>query len=202
VAKSAKLPNTALRRGLLCIVLVLSACRATSAPSGDLLMTDSHFTTDPLVETILPRLLADPRARPLLDELVRDWRREAGDDPDAAEILALLQTDLEVAFTAQTPTACLERVFAEVVDRRLRVLARRSWAAGSKLAKGTLDDDSARIEGRAVLTAADALVADVRAVTGSLSESLRQALEDVLLEGLYLVERKAMSRRFQEIFHP
>ena len=186
---------------LAALVIGLAACPGPNAPPSEDPMT-AHCAPDPLVTLFLPRLPGTAKAEPLLTELVADWRREAGDDPDAADILALLQDELDAALAPLAPAERLDHVFAEVIDRRLRQLSRRSWAAGKGLAEGRLGDEAARTEGRAVLAATEALAPEVRAVQGPLALSLRQALEDVLLEGLYLVERKAMSRRFAELFAP
>ena len=86
-----------------------------------------------------------------------------------------------------------------MLDRRLRVLSRRALAA----ARGLLEqgaDDAARTEGAAILREAERISPELASVEAARAVSLRQALEDVVLEGLYLVERKAMSRRFQELF--
>lgn len=162
----------------------------------------SPATPDPLVAQLASELPEGPRGRALLAELVADWRREAGDDADAADILEVLEGELRGAFAELGPAARLERVNAEVIDRRLRALSRRSWAAGQGLADGRLDDQAARAEGQVILAELEALRPQVDAVADPLAASLRQALEDVLLEGLYLVEREAMSRRFEELFPP
>jgi|GEM_PF-2934176 len=163
-------------------------------------MPPSTAVPEPLVADLLPRFSDPERARPLLTELVADWRREAGDDPDANEIVAVLREELENTVKPLSPAERDEHLVAEVLDRRLRVLSRRTWAAATGLQAGTLDDAAVRAEGRAVLAAAEALSPQIDAVGSDAQVGLRRALEDVVLEGLYLAERGVMSHRFTDLF--
>ncbi|TNF24774.1 MAG: hypothetical protein EP329_24355, partial [Deltaproteobacteria bacterium] len=103
-------------------------------------MTEDN-AVDPLVTELLPRFAEAERTRPLLVELVADWRREAGDDPDADEIIAVLHEELEAAVAPLSASERADHLVAEVLDRRLRVLSRRTWAAAQGLRAGTLADD-------------------------------------------------------------
>lgn len=141
-----------------------------------------------------------PRSRALMAELVGDWRREAGHGADSDEVVAVLEDEADAAFGRMSTTERLDWVWAEVLDRRLRVLSRRALAVARDLVDGRAEDAWARAEGRAILSAAEGVSGELAGVAAPYLPALRQALEDVVLEGLYLAERGAMSRRFQEIF--
>jgi hypothetical protein len=167
-------------------------------------MSGEDVAREARVVELLGQLPDGERSRALLDELVADWRREAGDDPDAEAIRDTLEDEARAAFRGATPRERLDWVHAEVLDRRLRVLSRRALMAARGLLDGSLEDAAVRAEGRAILSELERLSPELQDLQKRQPTRdttwLQQALEDVLLDGLYLVERQAMSRRFAELF--
>lgn len=157
---------------------------------------------DPLVREVESATLdgraADeaPAARAELVELVRDWRREAGSDADAPAVIAMLRRELLEKLDGKPPAARRDVLRVESLERRVRALSVKSYALGQQVLDGKIPDEPARVEGQALMDAADALAPRLAAVVDEAArEVLRRDLNDVRLEALYAVDRKIMSLR-------
>jgi hypothetical protein len=138
----------------------------------------------------------------LADELAADWQREAGHDKDAADILALLRSELATKLTAarpHAPDATLEVLRAEVYDRRGRELSRRSFALGKAVIDGTIDDAAAHSDGEQIQREVAALARQVRALRDpERAHVLSVALQEVSLEASFAIARGPTSRRLDD----
>lgn len=161
-------------------------------------MPNTQKLVSELAPTVLAGLEGDDRARgdELLAELCRDWVREAGSSGKADDVLAILRDDLARATGGLGPRERLAVLEAEVLDRRLRVLSRQSLALGKEVVDRAVDDATARERGKALLEKAEALSPEIDAIAATdRRPALRRQLEEIVLEALYAVERKAMSAR-------
>jgi len=140
--------------------------------------------------------------RMLVVELVADWRREAGNDKDSADVIALLRRELSDKLAgahAQGPDAGLEVVRAEVYDRRARTLSRRSFALGKTVIDGAIADADARIRGQQILDEVKALQPQIRALKNpDRVRVLTNDLQEVSLEASFAIARGATSRRLSD----
>lgn len=136
------------------------------------------------------------RMRELLDELVRDWLREAGTDGDAPAVIDLLRKDFNAAMAGKPAPARFEAVRAQVLDRRIRRLGVQTFALGKQLVDGGVSHDEARSRGEALMKEIDAVASDVRALADAGAKArLGRDLQEASMEALYAIEGKAMSLR-------
>lgn len=197
------------RRGVGALVaLVVGACAGSggtggaataaapvSAPAGE--------PGDPMAGEVEKMVRAAPdqrrERRTLVVELVADWRREAGDDKDSADVIALLRGELSdklAAARAQGPDTGLEILRAEVYDRRARALSRRSFALGKAVIDGAIADADARTRGQQILDEVKALQVQIRALKNpDRVRVLTNDLQEVSLEATFAIARGATSRR-------
>jgi len=159
-------------------------------PKRDELVTELAGLLDGLDEPGRARGLE--LARVLAD----DWLREAGDNELSQQVIELLRTELLAAASPLAPEARLDLLEAEVIDRELRPLSFESYELGKAVIDGTVIDAAATTRGREILARVEALGPRVRALLDAgRRRVLQRRLEEVMLEGLYAVERKAMSHR-------
>lgn len=149
-------------------------------------------------ETELDGLDEPGRARGL--ELARvladDWLREAGDNELSQQVIELLRTELLAAASPPAPDARRDLLEAEVIDLELRPLSFEGYELGKAVVDGAVIDADATARGREILARVEALGPRVRALwDAERRRALQRRLEEVMLEGLYAVERKAMSHR-------
>lgn len=137
------------------------------------------------------------RGRALLRRLAADWLAEARAGGALSEqVLSILRGDLERDAQPLAPGDRLVLLDAEILDRELRVLGNASFALGKQIIDGEVDDATARDRGRAILSNVEATARKVDTITLEPSRvALRRQVEEVMLEALYAVERKAMSPR-------
>ncbi|HEX7838892.1 MAG TPA: hypothetical protein VF469_15550 [Kofleriaceae bacterium] len=136
------------------------------------------------------------RMRELLDELVRDWLREAGTDDDAPAVIDLLRKDFNATVAGKPGPARLEVVRAQVLDRRIRRLGVQTFALGKQLVDGGVSRDEARSRGEALMKEIDAVASQVRALADAGARArLGRDLQEASMEALYAIEGKAMSLR-------
>jgi hypothetical protein len=160
-------------------------------------------TVEELQKDLEPRVLAGltgddlARGRALLGRLLPYWLDEArAGGEHAADVLAILRGDLERDVQPLAPAERLVLLEAEVLDRELRALSSESFALGKEVVDAKVADDEARRRGRALLDRVAALSPRVDAITIEARRVvLRRQVEEVLLEALYAVERRAMSLR-------
>ncbi|HEX8108375.1 MAG TPA: hypothetical protein VF516_11640 [Kofleriaceae bacterium] len=138
----------------------------------------------------------------LAGDLAADWRREAGNDKDAADVLALLRSELATKLTAargHASDANLEVLRAEVYDRRARALSRRSLALGKAVIDGAIDDAAGRRDGEQILREVAVLARQVHALHDpERVRVLSAALQEVSLEASFAVARGPTSRRLDD----
>ncbi|HEX7838893.1 MAG TPA: hypothetical protein VF469_15555 [Kofleriaceae bacterium] len=171
---------------------------AASAPAGE--------PRDPLAGEVekLVRAAPDRRLerRMLVVELVADWRREAGNDKDSADVIALLRKELSDKLAdarAQGLEAGLEILRAEVYDRRARALSRRSFALGKAVIDGAIAEADARARGQQILDEVKTLQAQIRALKDpDRVRVLTNDLQEVSLEATFAITRGATSRRLSD----
>jgi len=136
------------------------------------------------------------RMRELLDELVRDWLREAGTDGDAPAVIDLLYKDFDAAVAGKPVAARIEAVRAQVLDRRIRRLGVQTFALGKQIIDGGVSRGEARPRGEALMKEIDAVASDVRALADAGARArLGRDLQEAGMEALYAIEGKAMSLR-------
>jgi hypothetical protein len=168
--------------------------------------TERRPMNDPKVEQLVKELEPEAlgglpaaqatEARAELSELAADWLREAGNDRDAAEILALLRTEFHEKLDGKSPMERRDIVRWQSVERRLRRLSVQSYALGKKVVDGTIADDQARTEGEALMAASDAITARWKAIVDPQAKAnIQRDLGEVQMEALYAIEKKAMSLR-------
>jgi hypothetical protein len=134
----------------------------------------------------------------LLRELMQDWLREAGDDKDTPVVCRILREDYVQLVEGLPPEARLHVLQGQVLDRRVRALSVRSWSLGTQAVDGTIDAARCRAQGVTLLEEADAILPSLRDLPDrELGARLERDLEEVRLEALYAIERKAMSHRLQ-----
>lgn len=192
-----------------------SHCRATPATQGpdeagaerarpeDAKMTKALPSAEELSRELAPQVLegvtgdARTEGERLLTDLARDWLEEARVQAVVAhDVLRILRDDLIEATRGQGAAERLTVLRANLLDRRVGALSRRSFALGKQVVDGAVPDDEARREGRAILADVDVVAPLVRAIGDDrLRRPLDARLQDVMLEALYAVERRAMSLR-------
>ncbi len=157
---------------------------------------------DALIEELRTTLLSglvEPwmsQGEALVPTLADDWLREAGAAPDPTAVLTILRDDLAGAVAGGEPEDRLDRLRHEVLIRRVRAAGRRSFDLAKQAIDGAIDDNAARAAGEDLITELHALSLEVRTQEDPQSvRVLTTALEPAQLEALYLLERKAMSRR-------
>jgi hypothetical protein len=134
--------------------------------------------------------------RQLLDELVRDWYREAGSDADAQAVLDLLRREFDAAIDHKSAAGRLDAVRAAVLDRRIRRLGVQTFELGKRIIDGDVPRDDARARGESLMKEIEAAAAELRALTDVGARSrLGRDLQEASLEALYAIEGKAMSLR-------
>lgn len=196
---------------ILCCAALGVSCDTLHAPqppttitshTETLPMTDPIPGEDALTREIATRVLATPtpQVQQLARALAADWRREAGDDHDLApDVLAILREDLDEALDGRDAEGRLLVLECEVLERQLRGLSRDSLALGKQVIDGEIDDSKAKAQGERLLKAAEALSPQIRAIPDeALRAPLQRDLNDLTMEALYAVERKAMSRRLSD----
>jgi hypothetical protein len=159
---------------------------------------DRYVLLDQVAAGITPGLPAAEAAslRSLLDELVRDWCREAGSDSDAPAVIDLLRKELDAALAGKPATARIEVVRAAVLDRRIRRLGVQTLALGKQAIDGSVTPDDARTKGQSLMKELEAVAVEVRALADASTRArLGQDLQEASMEALYAIERKAMSHR-------
>lgn len=141
----------------------------------------------------------EPETDALIDELLDDWQREAGEDADAPAILALLRSEFLDAVRARDAARRHEVLLEHVLDRRIRRLSVRSLDLGRRVIEHAVTDEQARNQGEALMSAAQNIAPRIRELGDAEAVArLGRDLQEVTLEALYAIERKAMSRRLQD----
>ena len=136
------------------------------------------------------------RTRALLDELVRDWYREAGTDDDAQAVLDLLRREHGASLAGMPPSARIDAVRAAVLDRRIRRLGVQTLELGKRIIDGGVPRDDARARGEALMKEIEAAAAEVRTLADPGTRArLGRDLQEASMEALYAIEGKAMSHR-------
>lgn len=131
-----------------------------------------------------------------LDTLLADWDREAGDGELRDQVLDVLRDELLGELQSADPEDRADILHREAVERQVRALGRATLAAGRATLAGALSRDEGKVQGEALMARAREVRQAVEALP--LGEARTQLLERVgeaELEALYVVERKAMSRR-------
>jgi dsRNA-specific ribonuclease len=137
-----------------------------------------------------------PRMRELLDVLVRDWLREAGDDADAPAVIELLYKDFRTAIAGQPAQIRLAWVQAQVLDRSIRRLGVQTFALGKQLIDGTVARDAGKPRGEALLHELEAVTREVKDLKDPGAKArLMNDVQEASMEALYAIEGKAMSLR-------
>ena len=140
-----------------------------------------------------------PDAGELVDELVDDWQREAGDGADAPAILALLRREFLDQAAARDEARRHDLLLEHMLDRRIRRASVRSWELGRRVVDGTIAADQARDQGEALMNVAKDIAPRIRELADAeVVARLQRDLQEVTLEALYAIERKAMSRRLDD----
>ena len=156
---------------------------------------DIRATIEPLVTVGMPEMQRS-RAHTQLDALITDWLREAGDDETTADTIDILREELEAKIAAASPAERLQVLEIETLQRRVRALSRESFELGKKLVDGAIARDAAGEQGQALMERADALGKEVAALNSAeAGEQLARELQEISLEALYAIEKKAMSLR-------
>jgi 2-oxoglutarate dehydrogenase complex dehydrogenase (E1) component-like enzyme len=162
-------------------------------------------TPEELCRDVVPAALAGlageerSHGEALLLQLCRDWLAEAAGSKLPDDVLRILRQDLERDLGGLGPQERLAVLEAEVLDRELRALSRESYALGQEIIDHRIADAAARQRGERILAATQALAARVQAISSPARRGpLRHQLEEVMLEGLYAVEHKAMSSRLAQ----
>lgn len=163
-------------------------------------MTDNLY--DEIAQPLLDGLdgAQAEEAQQLTDELIADWRREAGSGDDAPGVLAILKQDLFEAAQGRAADERLELLRGQTAERAIDRLGARSLDLGERVLAGDVDDEAAREEGRAIMDEASRLSPRVQGLRqGDVAQRLKRDLSEINLEALYAVERKAMSHRLSHI---
>jgi hypothetical protein len=135
-------------------------------------------------------------ARAELSEMAVDWLREAGTDKDAPAILDLLRREFAPQLAGKSPEQRRDVVRSASLERCVRRLSAQSYALGQKIIEKKISAEEARREGEALMAASDALAPRWQAIVDANAKAnLQRQIQDVRLEALYAVERKAMSVR-------
>lgn len=157
-----------------------------------------------LHDKLAPTLLAGmnpaqrKRADGLLAELLEQWAWEAGANELSASVYDILERELVAASHGKNEDERFDLLWAEVVDRRLRVVSVATYALGQRVIDHAVSDEEARRRGHELLAQVEVLAAEVRSVTDPTRRRLlERTAQDAMLEALYAVERKAMSLRLE-----
>jgi hypothetical protein len=135
-------------------------------------------------------------AAQLLVELVADWAREANSDGDPQSVLVVQRKDLDAALHGKTGPELLGCLRVEVAQRKINRLSAASWALGSGLIDGRITQQAAHDQGLALMADTDAVLRELDNISDAeANKRLRRDLNEVRMEALYAVERKAMSLR-------
>ena len=135
-------------------------------------------------------------ARVELSELAADWLREAGKDSDAPAILDLLRKEFREQLDGKPAAVRRDLVRSISLERQVRRLSVQSYALGQKVVDKQVAADESRRQGEALMTAVDALADRWKAVADpSAKANLQRQIDEVRMEALYAVEKKAMSAR-------
>lgn len=137
------------------------------------------------------------RARPLLEELARDWLREANKSDRPDRVLDILCEDFDEILGDAEGEELLSLLLAQVLERRSRSLSVRSFALGKAVLQAKVHEAEAQSQGKSLLEESDVLTREIVALGDGnpLKAQLERRLQDVRLEALYAIERKAMSLR-------
>jgi hypothetical protein len=136
------------------------------------------------------------RMQQLLDELVRDWYREAGTDQDARAVLDLLRRELDASLAGKPAAARIDAVHAAVLDRRIRRLGVQTFELGKRIIDGGVSRDDARPQGESLMKEIEAVAAEVRTLADASARArLGRDLQEASMEALYAIEGSAMSHR-------
>lgn len=184
------------------MVLLAAGCGAGNTTRA----TEKRPMNDPKVEQLTKEIEPEAlgglpeaqvaEARVELSELAADWLREAGNDSDTAAVLALLRQEFHEKVAGKSPAARRDIVRWLSVGRRVRRLSVQSYALGKKVVDGTILDERARAEGEALIAATDALAGRWKSIVDpQAKENLQREIQEVRMEALYAVEKKAMSLR-------
>lgn len=161
-------------------------------------MINRHALVDQVAAGITPGLAIPDaaRVRSLLDELVSDWYREAGNDSDAPDVIALLRKELDAALADKPAAVRMEIVRAAVLDRRVRRLGVQTLALGKQLIDGTIAQEDARAQGESLMKQIEEVAAEVRTLADAgVRARLARDVQEASMEALYAIEGKAMSHR-------
>jgi hypothetical protein len=183
---------------------LLTACGGEPARQPVTSPSDPRQETD--VEARLRQELTDrfsglqgaeaDEATSLVPQLAAAWAAEARTNPEPDAVYAILRSDLDKALAGASPAARLDRLRVEVYGRQADALSRRSFDLGKRIIDGKVADPDARKEGQAVLSDAEALSPRVTTIADAdAKRRIQQQVQDSAMEGLYAVERKAMSIR-------
>lgn len=135
-------------------------------------------------------------ARAELAELAADWLREIGEDADAPAVLALLRKELLERIAGRSPAERRDILRWQSLQRRVRRLSVQSYALGQQVVDGTIPPEQARAEGERIIAAIDGLAPRWQGVVDAQAKAtLQRDIQEVRMEALYAVERKAMSVR-------
>ncbi len=89
-----------------------------------------------------------------------------------------------------------EASIVQQLTRRIGQLGARSYELGSQIVDEKIEPSAARTQGEDLLREVDELTPDVKAIQDSdVQRRLMRDLNEVRMEALYAVERKAMSLR-------
>lgn len=132
----------------------------------------------------------------LVDELVASWADEADTDADPRAVNAIQRQDLDAAGVGAPPAERLRTLRIVVLARLVTRLRVRTYALGRAIIDGEVARADAPARGRPLLAEAEQLAARLQAAGDAAQQaSIRQGLEDALLEALFAIEGKAMSGR-------
>ncbi|MFO0747349.1 MAG: hypothetical protein U1F43_17030 [Myxococcota bacterium] len=136
------------------------------------------------------------RARGLLRELLSQWAYEAGAHEGSDAIYDILEQDLRTEIAGKGADQRFDVLWGNVLTRRLRDVSGATFALGQRVIDGTVADAEAKARGRELLSQTEVLAAEVRTIVdGERRLVLERQVQDAMLEALYAIEGKAMSRR-------
>lgn len=159
---------------------------------------DRHALLEEVAATAATSLSSSDavRMRELLEELVRDWYREAGTDDDAPAVLDLLRREFDASIAGTSAAARIDVVRAAVINRRIRHLGVRTLELGRQIIDGEVSRDDARARGESLMQEIEAVAVDVRTLADEDTRAqLSVALQEASMEALYAIEGKTMSLR-------
>jgi hypothetical protein len=198
--------RTPLRASVLALLLPLLASSCAGERNATNRTETRSMSSDPKAEQLTNELaktalagLPESEARPARQELsamAADWLREAGSDADAPAILDLLRREFTEQLAGKSAEQRRDVVRSASLERRVRRLSAQSYALGQKIIEKKISAEEARREGEALMAATDALAPPWQAIVDENAKAnLHRQIQDVRMEALYAVERKAMSAR-------